>query len=234
MRTKIARVGVVVPAHNEEHLLADCLTALRIAVRSVPVPVAILVVLDACTDRSRSICHRFGIQTLEIDARNVGAARAVGFRTLAGSEPEPRAVWLASTDADSQVDPDWLRHQLDLADGGADVTLGVIRLNGDSASSELLRAFDVEYAKQILSDGSHNHVHGANLGMRANVYLQAGGFPRLPNHEDKWLVQRLRRTPGVIIKGSQRLIVSTSARLEGRCDQGFASTLAAFEGCGAS
>ena len=36
------------------------------------------------------------------------------------------------------------------------------------------------------------------------------------------------RTPGVIITRSQQLIVSTSARLEGRCDGGFAATLAAL------
>jgi glycosyltransferase involved in cell wall biosynthesis len=232
MKPRIARLGVVVPAHNEEHLLADCLVALRKAVRSVRVPVVVLVVLDGCTDGSRSVCQRLGAETLEINARNVGLARAAGFRALTGGEAEPRALWLASTDADTQVDPGWLRHQLDLADGGADVALGVIKLSGQSASCELRRAFGAEYEKHMFSDGSHDHVHGANLGMRASVYLDAGGFPGMANHEDRWLVQRLRRMPGVIIERSQQLIVSTSGRLEGRCKHGLAATLATLEGMG--
>lgn len=233
MRTEIAQVGVVVPVHNEEHLLADCLLALQTAARSVSVPVTILVVLDACTDHSRGICQRFGVETDEID-RNVGTARAVGFQTLIGREPDPQALWLASTDADSQVGPTWLLDQLDLADAGADVALGLVRLSVGSAPPELRQAFEMAYRKQILDDGAHNHVHGANLGIRASVYLQAGGFPRTANHEDRWLIQRLRRTPGVIIERSHRLIVSTSGRLESRCDHGFAATLAALDTSGAS
>jgi len=228
----IARVGVVVPAHDEEELLADCLGALLGAVGSVPVPVTILVVLDDCTDGSRGICQRFGVQTREIKARNVGTARAVGFQSLIGREPEPEALWLASTDADSQVEHNWLSRQLELAAEGVDVAVGLVRLSAESAP-ELRRAFEVEYRKRILEDGSHTHVHGANLGMRASAYMQAGGFPPVSIHEDRWLIQRLRHTPGVIIERSHRLIVFTSGRLEGRCEHGFAAALAALDPSGA-
>jgi hypothetical protein len=170
-----------------------------------------------------------GVESREINARNVGSARAVGFQALIRSEPDPDSVWLASTDADSRVEPTWLCHQLELAGGGADVVLGVVRLHSDSAGPELRRAFDLNYHKQLLGDGSHTHVHGANLGLRASAYLRVGGFPRIPNHEDKRLIQRLRRTPDVIIETTQRLIVSTSGRLESRCERGFAVTLAALE-----
>ena len=71
-------------------------------------------------------------------------------------------------------------------------------------------------------------MHGVNLGLRASVYLHAGGFPPTPNHEDLRLIQRVRRTPGVIIEQTQQLIVSTSGRLEGRCRYGFAATLTAL------
>lgn len=234
MRAKIAQVGVVVPAHNEEHLLHDCLLALQTAARTVRLPVTILVVLDACIDGSLGICQRFGVETAEIEARNVGTARALGFQTLIGRVPDPQRLWLASTDADSQVGSTWLCHQLDLADADADVALGPMRLSVGSAAPELRQAFEMEYRKQILEDGSHNHVHGANLGIRASVYLKAGGFPQMSNHEDRWLLQRLRRTPGVIIERSHQLIVSTSGRLEGRCDHGFAVALAALAPSGAA
>ena len=41
---EITRVGVVVPAHNEERLLADSLVAIQRAARLATVPVDILVV----------------------------------------------------------------------------------------------------------------------------------------------------------------------------------------------
>ncbi len=234
MKTEVTRIGVVVPAHNEERLLARCLTALRAASRPVPVPVTFIVVLDDCTDASRDICRQCGVDSQEIKARNVGTARAIGFQTLIDDEPNPARLWLASTDADSQVEPTWLHQQLDLARAGADVVLGVVRLDQDSAAPELRHAFDADYQKHLFDDGTHNHVHGANLGLRASVYLRAGGFPQIPNHEDHRLIHRLRRTPGVIITRSQQLIVSTSARLESRCDGGFAATLAPLVAFGGS
>ena len=41
---------------------------------------------------------------------------------------------------------------------------------------------------QINTDGTHPHVHGANLGMRADAYLAAGGWNPLPTAEDHDLV----------------------------------------------
>jgi glycosyltransferase involved in cell wall biosynthesis len=229
MTSEVDKLGVVVPAHDEEDHLAECLAALQTAARRSPVPVEILVVLDGCTDDSRAVCERFGVPFLVINERCVGAARAAGFQNLVGGEANPETVWLSSTDADTQVEPTWLRDQVDLARAGADVVLGVVRLSGDAADPELRRAFEVDYRKRLLDDGSHGHVHGANLGIRASVYLRAGGFPFVPTHEDRRLVQRLRHLPDVIIQTSQRLIVSTSGRLEGRCEQGFAATLASLE-----
>jgi glycosyltransferase involved in cell wall biosynthesis len=220
---------VVVPAHNEARLLPDCLLALQTAAQVAALPVTILVVLDDCNDASRARCQQLGVNTLTIKARNVGRARTAGFRALLDHETDPNEVWLASTDADTRVDPTWLSHQLKLARGGADVVLGVVRLNSDTASSELRQAFNLDYQKQLLPDGTHNHVHGANLGLKGSVYLQAGGFPPTPNHEDQRLIQRLRRTPDVIIERTQQLIVSTSGRLDGHCNHGFAATLASLD-----
>jgi glycosyltransferase involved in cell wall biosynthesis len=222
----IRRVGVVIPAHNEERLLPGCLIALQRAARHAAVPVAILVVLDDCSDGSRHICRQVGVDSLAVNARNVGIARAAGFQALIGHEVDPATLWLASTDADTRVEPTWLCRQLDLARDGADVVLGVVRLDARTASSELRQAFDLDYQKQLFHDGSHNHVHGANLGLRASVYRQAGGFPPAPNHEDVGLIRRLSRTPGVIIERTQQVIVATSARLDGHCRHGFAATLA--------
>ena len=44
---------------------------------------------------------------------------------------------------------------------------------------------------EIRPDGSHPHVHGANLGVRADAYLRAGGWADLRTAEDHDLWRRL-------------------------------------------
>ena len=51
-------IGVVIPVHNEEKLLAHCLDAVRRAAMDPLLdaePVELVVVLDACADRSAAI-----------------------------------------------------------------------------------------------------------------------------------------------------------------------------------
>jgi cellulose synthase/poly-beta-1,6-N-acetylglucosamine synthase-like glycosyltransferase len=76
-------------------------------------------------------------------------------------------------------------------------------------------------------DGSHSHVHGANLSMRADAYLDAGGWSKLPLAEDHCLWQRLKRR-GWRVASTAKSVVVTSARLEGRASGGFADTLRAM------
>jgi glycosyltransferase involved in cell wall biosynthesis len=99
----IEAVGVVVPAHNEGKLLAACLTALAKAGRAIDVPFYLLVVADACTDRTAAIARACGARVLDIQARRVGAARAAGMAELLRltAPSDPAAVWLATTDADT-------------------------------------------------------------------------------------------------------------------------------------
>ena len=52
MSTAIRRIGVVVPAHNEEMVVARCLDSIGRAARAVSLPVTVMVVLDDCGDRT--------------------------------------------------------------------------------------------------------------------------------------------------------------------------------------
>jgi glycosyltransferase involved in cell wall biosynthesis len=70
----------VVPAHNEEELLPCCLAALRRTAAAVDVPVHLLVVLDACTDRTAEVAEPAAV--IEVWERSVGAARRAGFTRL--------------------------------------------------------------------------------------------------------------------------------------------------------
>jgi len=101
----LREIVVVVPAHNERERLPACLASVAAAARQATVPVTVVVVLDACSDRSEDAIPR-SVRALSVSGRNVGAARAAGFAAAA-----PRSgtrTWLATTDADSVVPTTWL------------------------------------------------------------------------------------------------------------------------------
>jgi hypothetical protein len=183
----IEAVGVVVPAHNEETLLPACLAALRRVAASVGVPVPCWwSPIPAPTGPPPS--RERAVPGSSPSGRNVGAARAAGMaellRLTAGVDPS--AVWLATTDADTVVPPGWLERQLRYAGQGWDVVLGTVTVaDWDGHPPHVPAAFDALYE---FGDGPHQHVHGANLGIRASAYLAAGGFRSLRTAEDHALL----------------------------------------------
>ena len=64
-------VDVVIPAHDEQDLLAGCLDALEDCIAATPVPVTVTVVLDSCRDATEEIA-RERARIVRTSARNVG------------------------------------------------------------------------------------------------------------------------------------------------------------------
>lgn len=213
-------IGAVVPAHNEEALLGCCLAALAVAARHAALSgetVRIVVVLDACTDRSEAIACAAGVEVVTVTARNVGVARATGAARLLADG----ARWLAFTDADSRVSPDWLAVQLSL---GVEAVCGSICVDSWDAHPPVVREV---FAGIYRDRDGHRHVHGANLGVCASAYRRAGGFPPLACREDVALVERLIAI-GAQIAWSAAPRVVTSARIASRVRGGFGDTLAGW------
>jgi glycosyltransferase involved in cell wall biosynthesis len=215
----VDRVVVVVPARDEESSLPDCLAALNRDRIRCPATVEIVVVADRCRDRTARTAELLGARVLVSQAGRVGAARALGVRA-ALTDRDPRRTWIASTDADSVVPPGWLRHQFEAALDGVDLLLGTVALAGGRHPGWRAR-----YAARVRTEG-HDHVHGANLGIRGSTYLAAGGFPDLAAHEDTGLVDRVRNLPGARVRSSAELPVTTSDRLLGRAPAGVSHDLA--------
>ena len=222
--TGIESVGVVVPAHNEETLLPTCLAGLWRAAEAVRIPVHVLVVADTCTDGTVATARSCGARVISIRDRNVGAARAAGMtellRLTAG--PDPSAVWLATTDADTVVPPDWLRRQVGYARQGWDVVLGTVAVaDWDGHPPNVPAAFEARYE---FGGGPHPHVHGANLGLRASAYLAAGGFKSLRTAEDHALLAAVTQAGCSVLRASD-ITVETSARRHARAPRGFGHLL---------
>ena len=233
---RLAALAVIIPVHDEEELLAGCLASVHRALDHPDlrgVRSTVVLVLDACSDDSARIARHGRRPTdgvIEVDARNVGAARALGCEHgLTTLDRDADRVWLATTDADTRVPPHWLTRQLALATEASAVA-GVVRVDDWSTHSPTTRRrFERSYRTSPFRP--HPHVHGANLGVRAAAYLDVGGFPALSCAEDHALWSALRAA-GHPTTASRRVWVTTSARRSARATGGFADTLLDIERAG--
>lgn len=214
-------IGIVVPAHDEEERIAACVRSLRHAAAHPGLagePVEIIVALDACQDQTGALARQLGARTVELSARNVGLARQAGAKVALTCG----ARWLAFTDADSVVAPDWLAAQLAL---DAEVVCGTIAIEDWGVYGERMsRHFDLTYS----DTDDHSHIHGANLGVSAEAYARAGGFAGLPTGEDVALVEALRASRARIAWSRAPRVV-TSVRPNFKAPGGFGATLAHIE-----
>ena len=229
-----SRIVVVIPAHDEAVELPRCVEAIGAAAALAPCPVLVVVVLDACDDGSDDLAGRFGpdVHFIEVDERSVGAARAAGFayaRAAHGTEGiGESSIWYATSDADTAVDPGWLLSQ---TRSRADMVLGLVRIaDWRRTPGSAIRRYLEAYKAKIWPDG-HAHVHGANMGFRADAYWAAGGFAPLTSDEDVDLVRRFEDL-GFDVHRDRRISVATSARAVGRAPRGFAAHLRSMGSAG--
>jgi glycosyltransferase involved in cell wall biosynthesis len=211
---RLREIVVVVPAHNERDRLGACLASVAAAAARVEPPVRVLVVLDGCTDGTQDVLPG-SVQAISVSARNVGAARAAGFIAAA---PDPDSeIWLATTDADSVVPEDWLTRQAAHHRALMQGFVGTVSVDWQEHSPNTRLRYDRLYR---VRDGQHGHVHGANLGVRADAYWHVGGFRPLRVGEDVDLVERLVAT-GTPLAWDADNAVLTSDRRNFRAAGGF-------------
>ncbi|WP_013323983.1 glycosyltransferase family 2 protein [Gloeothece verrucosa] len=97
--TPAAKIGVLVPAHNEALVIATTLASL---INQVSSPESIVVIADNCTDETAAIAAQFGvkvIERIEPEQRGKGYALDFGLRYLALNPPDVVVI----IDADCQV-----------------------------------------------------------------------------------------------------------------------------------
>ncbi|EIK96190.1 glycosyl transferase family protein [Pseudomonas sp. M47T1] len=214
-------IGVIIPAHDEARYIDQCLASIKEAARHrqlAGIAVQVLVVLDDCRDDTGLLAAAAGCSTLEVSFRNVGKARAYGAQALLNAG----AQWLAFTDADTRVPPDWLARQIGFQ---ADAVCGTVSVDSWEHHPQHVRA---RYMEGYRFEEGHRHIHGANLGLSAAVYEKVGGFQHLAAHEDVQLVADLERIGARIVWTATNSVV-TSARRDFKCREGFGEYLLSLE-----
>ncbi len=234
-----SRFGVVMPVHDEEQLLPAALNSLDRALVHVSggcMAIGVTIVLDACSDRSGDIVEewrrravhldrRYHIETLETNVRSVGKARRMGCQVLLQrwSDVAPGTIWLATTDADSEVPLDWVSAQSRIRSEGGQVWVGSVRVHDWSGRRPgTAEAWRRQYETERWP------VHGANFGIDGATYLAAGGFQGLSSGEDRALFEKVVAL-GAVIRHDPMGRVVTSGRREARARHGFAHALTSIE-----
>lgn len=162
-------VSVIVPAHNAEATLPDCLEALR---NMSVEPAEVLVFIDGATDRTEEIARDAGAKVLKNSGAPKGPALA---RNAAAEVAKSDLLWFV--DADVVVSPDCLRRLID--DMQANSAVAAFGSYDDKPAS--LRS------TSLYANLRHHFVHqhgnpdattfwsGIGL-MRRDIFLEFGGF----------------------------------------------------------
>ena len=218
------------PARDEEELLPDCLESLIRAKKQLPTATTceIVVAVDSLTDGSLEICRNLLTghgKAIVINEGCVGQARAAAAgAALASFNDHLAKCWLANTDAGCVVPEDWLMRQLHHAHNGFHAVAGIISVDDFTEHSPHVQS---RFLEIYVFDphGSHRHIHGANMGVRADAYRRAGGWANLASSEDHALWSQLESTDAKTCADSQ-LVVVTTGRRAARAPSGFAQELA--------
>ena len=238
IRPKIRGIAVAIPARNEAPSIGLTLSSILGSLQDLPasVPTVVCVGCDSCIDGTVDevrLVNDADATVLIVEGmwQSVGGARRAavqaGLDSLLEAGLSLEQVWITTTDADTTVGPDWLSRQLRYAELGLDAVAGVVSLRRDTDLTWVTE--EVFHDMYKVPSHGHSHVHGANLGVRADAYVVAGGFPILSSSEDRELWNSLLAS-GYHCHASNRLRVSTSARLNGRVAEGFAFALRKRQG----
>jgi glycosyltransferase involved in cell wall biosynthesis len=183
-------ISFIVPAHNEERWIGNCLASIRSTADAVGQPYEVIVVDDASTDATSQIAQHHSARVIRIEERQISRARNAGARAAQGE-------LYFFIDADTLANEEAVRAALEAMRSGA---------AGGGCVPEFDRRLPLVW--RILY-----HVF-ASIGRRARLvggcflfctreaYDATGGFSeQLYAGEDLAFIQALKRVGRAVIPG---------------------------------
>jgi glycosyltransferase involved in cell wall biosynthesis len=157
-------ISIVVPAYNEEALLAATLHAVRASADAAALPYEVIVVDDGSTDRTAEIARAGGARVVAVNLRHIAAARNAGARAASGD-------LLVFVDADTLITPEVLR--------GAVAAIRAGAVGGGSAAR--VESNDPRWGPPLIAVASWlmrtaGWAAGCFVFVRTDVFQRVGGF----------------------------------------------------------
>jgi hypothetical protein len=250
------RLTVAIPARNEERLICATLDALAAQTTSDGTPLNrglfdVIVFANNCTDATAQAARTFAALQprlaisvvsgqLPPGRAHVGMARKL-VMDLAASRFLAAGMHrglVATTDADTLVEADWIANIL-LESKNVDAVAGHVTI-GEGDLATLLAPVRFLYARErayrrtlaevssaldpLSYDPAPRHASfvGASFAVASDTYVAAGGVPALPFLEDRGFFEALCRIDARV-RHSLRVRAQTSGRRISRVDGGFGS-----------
>ena len=219
------RIGVVVPARDEERRIGPCLAAVAAALQRAGRPAVVCVVADRCRDTTAEQALAAGVDVVvNRGPLTIGDVRNLGFRRLVGRlGGVTERMWLLGTDADTIVPTTWITDHLRYAESGAVAVAGAVDLDDPHLLPADALARYTRLVAARVAGSTHGHAYAANLGVRADAFLRVGGYPGVIVGEEHALLARLRHAGYRVLSPTD-----VRARTTGRARGGLADLLCAL------
>lgn len=195
-------ISVIVPARNEAAKIDACIASLR--AQSYPPPLyEIIVVDDHSNDDTGAIAEVAGATVLSLGAGSGGQKKAA----VAFGVAHAKGEWIAATDADCIVPPDWLRMIAWEAEKKKAVMLaGAVAFSNEKNLLERFQSLDLLGMMVLTGAGIYSKTllfcNGANLAYAKSAFMAVDGFAGNEGRasgDDMFLMQKLvRHFPGKV------------------------------------
>jgi cellulose synthase/poly-beta-1,6-N-acetylglucosamine synthase-like glycosyltransferase len=190
------KITVVVPAYNEEELIADCLDSL-LNQSLEKSEYQIIVIDNNSTDATARIATSMGVQVVREPRKGYVHALRKGIEVS-------KTELFAFTDADCRVPRDWLEKILQHFESSP----RVVGVGGKLAFYDIPPIVDKTFRSILYLNKA---LPGNNMAIRRQALGQIGGVDPMVNLTvDYWLTLKLRKVGK--LKVDRRLVVNTSGR----------------------
>jgi glycosyltransferase involved in cell wall biosynthesis len=170
-------ISIIVPAHNEEQYLSQCLTSL-LNQNYPPNRYEIILVNNNSTDRTQEIAKSFGVTVIEQNHGPVGAVRNAGAKQAKGNI-------LAFIDADCVAPRNWLSTGFESISKDEATYGGGYNLRSDP--------FWIEKAWLLDNKNAPKDLIGGSIIIEKSKFFEVGGFDEsITSGEDTKLSASLR------------------------------------------
>ena len=180
------RLTLAICARNAQDIIGDCLESIQ--QQTVP-PDEVLVALDDLDDPTAQVAERYGARVIASHATGLYEARNA---VLDACTTE----YLAFTDADCVLVPEWVETAKRVLDTHPDVAAGTGRHPPLGKGNFAAWLHHMWYVVETLGTGETDGVIGGNSYFRTQALRDVGGWLDLPRHsaaEDLYISGALRR-----------------------------------------
>ncbi|WP_197441167.1 glycosyltransferase [Thalassoglobus neptunius] len=197
------RVSFVIPARNEELLIASAIFAIAQSVVPCSISLEVIVVNDGSTDETAGIAKDCGAQVIDVQLHNIAAVRNAGAEVASGEI-------LIFVDADTLMNADCLKGILAAVEGGA--IAGGTAVEFDRRITWLQRVMSKSFLfvwQRIFGYGC-----GCCLFARRDVFQEIGGFdPTYLSSEERPFTRSMKKKGPFVLTRQPVLTSSRKFRL---------------------